>query len=298
MHSSNIDFTGYELFLLSILAIVFFRYGRRRKYLYGSLLFKKRSNGSIVTVEENLSKNIRVMKRDGKVLSGADLSTKEPTSNVLKYPHLTELFPMPPKKILCLGGATCAYPTFAFENKKGLSFDILEIDPVVIEASKKFFLLPATRSFKLIQSDALRWIENSNKNYDLIFVDVGIVLSKNYPLSNEVFVSARAFSAYKKLLGPNGSLLINIITTLNPGDIKIVSQQFEPLKSYFKSYLSFRENLTSGQSQLQEIVHIFSKQKVDLTFLRKSLRNANEDNLSYSKHLVEKLLGTYLQSFY
>lgn len=291
---TNITLSDYEIFLLFILSIFSFRQGRRRKYLYGSILFKKESSGSFITVEENLSKNTKIMKRDGKILSGVNLQIGVPTSNLYKYPHFVELLPVTTKNILSLGGGACVYPSYAYKANPKLSFSIIENDPIVIEASKKYFNLPLGKKFKLIESDALSFLKKKGvKKYDLIFVDLGIVLSRLMPFENEKFVKKKSLTLYKKALNGNGLLLMNIISTLKKEDHDLVSEMLEPFKKDFNTHLLFVENPKKGKSEIQDIIHIFSRQKISIASLSIGLMEADENELSYSKYTFENLLRTY-----
>ncbi len=72
-------------------------------------IWQKRSLG-LITVERYRKENKLVIKRDHKTLSGINLHTYEPTSQLYWFPHLMDLFPRQPQRILCLGGGGLCLP--------------------------------------------------------------------------------------------------------------------------------------------------------------------------------------------
>lgn len=294
MTELKITLSGYELFLLSILGTVFFRHGRKRKYLYGSLLFKKGSNGSFITVEENLSKKVKVVKRDGKTVSGINLKTSEPVFKRNKYPHLVELFPKRPKQILVIGANALAYCLYAFRMNPNQRIDIIEEDPAVIEAAKKFLPIPKARRFRIIRTDFFKWIKgDGKKKYDLIFVNLDTPIYSKAIKVEEPLIQNGALASYQKILNPYGSLIINILTSLQKDDMNFVSEKLSDFKQVFKSRLMFTENPEEAEPQLQNVISIFSNQEINIGLLKKNLKKLPEDELSYSKYHLEKMLATY-----
>ncbi len=289
---SQYRFSYYELFLLLLLLLFSLIYGKRRKYYGGSTLFQQMSHG-LITVEENKSKNIRVLKRDGKTTSGIELTTQQPTSKLLWFPHLSELFPFKITRVLCIGGGACAYPIYALKMNPEMYMDVVEIDPVVVEVAKKYFPLPIASGFKLIQDNALRWLKkNHKKKYDLIFVDVGIISSVSQVSYNTQFLNENALKDYIRCLSKNGTVMINIMMTLLSGDIKLNYELLSAFNKSFRSYLAFVTNPIIDKAQLNDVLHIFSRQKVIQGLLRKKLSLTPEDQLSFNKNDYLQMLDS------
>lgn len=295
----NMSYSNNEFILLSIILFASFVFGWRRKSNRGSLLFQKRSPelSGLITVEENKSNNARVIKRDGKTLSGINLATLEPTSSLYWYPHLLEVCRPQPKRVLCIGGGACAYPIYAIHKNPKITMDVIEIDSVVIEAAKKYFLLPTNKRFRLIMADAYQWIrESKEKKYDLIFVDVGIILSSTKKFNNTKFLNDNALEAYNNLLTKNGTLMINIITSLQKKDRLLNIKKLILFDKTFRTHLTFAVNPSARMIDLQGILHLFSKQKISIPYLEKGLKSIPSNQLSYKKNNYKTMFNRNLLS--
>lgn len=283
------------LFLLLLL----FSYllGCIRKYYRGSLLFRKVSTVGVITIEEYLHKKTRVMKGNGKTLSGVYTNNLRPTSNLYMYPTLTQLLPKTPKNILVLGGGACAYPILAFKNNPNLLITVVEINPVVIEAAWKFFPLPKTNNFKLIQEDALGWMSKNsfNTKFDFIFVDVGIVSTLKAPLCNIRFINAKAFELYKRHLTKSGSLMFNIMSTRSKNDIKRTNLIFQRYRGDLSLYNIFQVNANAKISQIQDLVFFLGRQNINLSKMKKKLKTIPTNTLLYPKQDYHNLLQSDIE---
>lgn len=269
-----------------------FVYGQNRKHKYGSVLWKKKSMG-LITVEEYKAEQSLIIKRDNKTLSGLNLHTLEPTSRLYWYPHITELFPYVPRRILCLGGGACAYPIYAMHKNRQLVMDVVELDPVVVEAATKFFPLPSTDRFRLITDDGIRFLERTKPStYDVIFVDVGLTMTALRSSFNTQFIHKKVLKKYHRILGAAGTLIINVITTRSPQDIHTVSKSLQPYTRLFASHLVFVVTPQADDSRLQDVVHVFSKQRILFAQLEKRLTMISSDRLSYRKDKYDYLLTT------
>ena len=264
-------------------------------YPNGSVLFEKRSYGKI-TVEEKKDKTVRVIKRDGKTLSGINLESLQPTSPLLWYPHLSELFPRSPKRVLCLGGGACAYPIYAIKKNPHIFIDVIEVDPVVIGAAKRFFPLPSNNRFNLIKADALVWLDKGLKNkYDLIFVDVGIIYTETLDNKNTQFLDKSALKKYRDALNSKGSIMINIITTLSKKDAEKTAKSLEVYKKTFQASLTFKTNSEAKKSELNDILYLYCNQKLNISFLRKRLHSISPNKLSYPKKVYKIMLDSHIE---
>lgn len=291
----DIFFTRTEVILLLVVIFISFAVGVQRKYKRGSLLYQKKSYG-LIKVEENQSKNIRVIKRDNKTLSGIDILTLKPTSRVLLYPHLCELFPVRPKRVLCIGGGSCAYPIYAINKDPNVYIDVIEKDQFVIEAAKKFFPVPENNRFKLIRADGLNWIQKNISKYDLIFIDVGIIISRNNKFYNNNFLSNKALKNYLKLLDYKGAIILNIITTRNEKDKVSVHKKLNGFYKNFQAHLVFQTNPKASPDDLQDLIYLYSRQKVTIPNLLKILIKTKSRKLSYPKNVYKNLLISFLKS--
>lgn len=111
------------------------------------------------------------------------------------------------QRVLVLGCGAGSIPSIIYKEK-GLTptIDAVEIDKKVIELGNKYFQLNQYDKLNVVIDDALNFVNNTDKSYDLICVDV--FDSINVP---EQFLEQPFFEQLKKLLTTKGELLINFV---------------------------------------------------------------------------------------
>jgi predicted membrane-bound spermidine synthase len=100
--------------------------------------------------------------------------------------------------LLGLGGGTIAKRLI----EKGFSVDVCELDPRIVEVSKKYFHL--TNEANITVDDARHFIKNCTKKYDVIVFDT----FRGEDLPNHVFTK-ESLDETKKLLASNGIIFVN-----------------------------------------------------------------------------------------
>lgn len=108
--------------------------------------------------------------------------------------------------MLGLGGGSLAKYFSETQN-----VDIVEIDPKIVDLSKKYFGFVQKANENIIFDDARHFLRTNNKKYDLIAMDV--FASANIPIH---LVTKEYFELLKDRLSSNGLLLVNIAGQLNP----------------------------------------------------------------------------------
>jgi len=262
----------------------------------GNIVWKKSFNG-IVTVERQHNAQALVIKRNNRTLSGIFTETKEPSSRLYWFPHLTELLPNPPYKILSIGGGACAYPIYAMLKNKRLAIDVVEQNPVVIEAAKRFFPLPYDSKFHMYLDDGMRYIHKARRRqYEFVFVDVGIQVMTMHPQVNTQFVGGRAAKQYDRVLGKKGYLMINIITTRTKRDTKLVSEVIEPIANRFACQYAFKVTTSANTSHIQDVVYLFCKEHITFLQLQKRLKHIAKGSLTHPKKRYRWMLKSLVNS--
>ena len=260
-------------------------------FLPHAVLWRKKSMG-IITVEKNFEEGKLVIKRDNKTLSGIFVGTSEPTSQLYWFPHLVDLFPRLPCRILCLGGGACVYPSYAVRKNRDITIDVVEVDPVVIEAARKFFAVPSTSRLSLVQGDGLAFLLQAKRSmYDFIFVDVGITMTYTQRVYNAQFLNTAALDGYRFALEHHGTLMLNIMTTLSPRDVQKVSQQLRLFTKHFPVHLVFKVTRGTDAAKLQDVIHVFSRQRVTIAKMKQMLKAREGGSLAYPKDRYSYVLN-------
>lgn len=109
----------------------------------------------------------------------------------------------------------------------------VDIDPVIIDIAKKYFLTGDIAYIHFVAADAKKFVEQTKSTYDCIIIDIFI--------GNAVpeFVKTPSFMTNcKQLLSPNGAVCINYLQDREYGE---KSEEFNKvLRSLFSTVHDFR----------------------------------------------------------
>lgn len=136
-----------------------------------------------------------------------------------------------PKRVLILGGGGGSVAYTLLRDGLADFVDAVEKHAQVIDIAKQYFLpKPIPSSLRFIEKDAYAYVQQVQKPYDFIFVDVfsGITIPSQ-------FMDAPFASYLKRALHTKGLLVINFGTS--PGDIRIflnnLRKHFNPMSLYY-----------------------------------------------------------------
>ena len=120
------------------------------------------------------------------------------------------------KKILMLGGGGYCVPRHLVATRQGVSMDIVEIDPGITAAARKYFYLQDHPALSIRHEDARIFLNRSARNpamvgsYDAVFGDV---FGSWYSIPFHLATVEAARKMYD-LLTPQGVLVTNVISAL------------------------------------------------------------------------------------
>lgn len=114
------------------------------------------------------------------------------------------------QNILILGGGTLTLPQFLADKYPASRIDVVEIDRELFELARQHFFYTDPKNIELIASDARRYVQSTERQYDIILVDV--YQDGQMPFTT---VTTEFASALKARLRPNGLVGLNIIAGQN-----------------------------------------------------------------------------------
>ncbi len=163
------------------------------------------------------------------------------------------------KSVLLLGIAGNALLNTIFNNTNvetagNTDFDMVEIDPCMVEIAKKYFFYTDSKKVKLYIKDARsyinRLVKSKNKDkYDIIFHDI---YNSDISIPYET-ITIEALKNIRYILKENGILAINIIADLEDGNNEYFSQIYRQLKEVFpvvKIYAVIPDELEEFQNYI------------------------------------------------
>lgn len=128
-----------------------------------------------------------------------------------------------------LGGGAFTLPQYLSARLPDATIDVVEIDPELKDISTQFFNYKAPKNVREIFTDARTFVNQSNKRYDVILVDVYGDASIPFSL-----MTAEYGKAIAKLLRSGGILIANIIGGTTGGPC---AEVFGALDSAYRSGL-------------------------------------------------------------
>jgi spermidine synthase len=142
----------------------------------------------------------------------------DPAELALDYTRLyalgTVLVPQA-QRVLMLGGGGYSVPKWLLAGRSDLNpdtlqVDVVEIDPGMTAAAKKYFQLPADKRLRVFHEDVRVFCNRNTTRYDLVFVDV---FGSNYTVPFHAG-TVEAAEAMRRAVADHGALLMNVIASI------------------------------------------------------------------------------------
>jgi len=165
---------------------------------------------------------VRHLRFDASNQSAIDLS--DGYTSTIAYPnYMDTALAMNPaaKRVLVLGLGGGAITKRWWRDYPELSIDSVEIDPQVIDVSKRFFGLPDDARLRLFNEDARRFVQRSNETYDIVIVDAYYSDSLPFHLTTDEFLGE-----IKARMAPDGVLAYNVIGSVTGDESRLFRSMY------------------------------------------------------------------------
>jgi SAM-dependent methyltransferase len=130
-------------------------------------------------------------------------------------------------EVLCIGLGVGIVPMeFA---REGLKVDVVEINPAVVPVGRDYFNLQPEK-LSLILGDGRYYLNQCRKKYDAVILDA--FLGDSCPSH---LMTREAFSAVRRVLKPEGTLVINTFGSFDTGADFFTASLWKTLSSVFAS---------------------------------------------------------------
>jgi spermidine synthase len=178
----------------------------------------------------------------------------------LKFFRLAEHFNPGPKKALMIGAGAYTYPRDFLKRNSEAQIDVVEIDPKITEAARKYFNFKEDPRLTTYHEDGRVYLNKNTRKYDHIFIDAFRSYAIPYQLTTE--------EAVKKLyqtLNDNGVVAMNIISSITGDEGKFLRAEYATYKKFFPQVYVFRVNYPVA-SMVQNLILIAVKSDKILPF--------------------------------
>jgi spermidine synthase len=212
----------------------------------------KRADGRLAHIESEYN-DIFIYKR-GSILAlstryrtGTYLESvvnlKDPDEMVLDYSQtipVSLLYPQTVQRVLMVGLGAGVVSTYLGRAVPDLQIDVVEIDPGVIAAARKYFGVHETDRVHIVDSDGRVYLNRHKKLYDLIVLDAYRELGVPFHLLTREF-----YTLVKEHLTPGGAVAVNIL-----GNTKLYASTIVTLRAVFPTVDVYPVPETQGQTQV------------------------------------------------
>lgn len=143
----------------------------------------------------------------------SQISLAEPKQVALDYVRMAALgLLLIPKreKMLMIGLGGGSFSTLIRTFFPAVSLEVVEIDPVVVEAAEQFFSVKQDDKLKIHVKDGAEFVRTAAGSYDLILLDAYDATTIPEQLTTDDF-----FNAVKRRLGDQGVVVLNLAVTLD-----------------------------------------------------------------------------------
>lgn len=203
----------WKSFLILFLGIIFLfgcvsKFQGRPEALHGShVRFDERSEfDRILVVDEGDMRYLRFRKVNSYNQSMILISNPEAVPmEYIRLAMLGILFTPQMERVLMIGLGGGTFTSLLRRHYPDLWIDAVEIDPVVVEAAKRFFGVREDSRFRIHIEDGAAFIERTSYSYDIIFLDA--YTQDGLP---EHLATPEFFNSVKARLSDNGIAVINL----------------------------------------------------------------------------------------
>ncbi|GHS85075.1 hypothetical protein AGMMS49957_00380 [Synergistales bacterium] len=192
--------------------------------------------------------------------------TDNPTELVSDYTKFYDLaFHYKPdaKKILMLGGGAYCVPRHLLSTRD-VSIDVVEIDPGITEAARKYFYLRDNPNLTVYHEDARTFLNRASGQYDAIFADV---FGSWYSIPFHVTTVETARRMYD-LLPDDGVLVSNVISAIEGPRSGVLRGIYAAVSEVFPQVMIF-------PAQRAEPQYATLRQNVMIVALKKSVQGGD-----------------------
>jgi spermidine synthase len=161
------------------------------------------------------------------------VSISDPNQLVFWYTRqMAEVVARAPKhdRILVLGGGAFTLPRYLASTYPGSVIDVVEIDPVLADISRQYFYYNDPKNVNMIFEDARTYVNRTDKQYDIILVDVYSDASVPFSLMTKEYGQQ-----IQRIVREQGIVVVNMIASPSDACGALLAALDAPYRQSLKS---------------------------------------------------------------
>ncbi len=181
----------------------------------------------VYTARRGFDRPARVLRTGGVYQSATYLDEYRMQPVFEYYRAFGRLFEVLPdaRRVLAIGGGGFAFPKLVAAEHPGVSTDVVEIDPAVIRAARRWFFLDEATAMakagggdlRVICDDGRAFLERGAGPYDAIVLDAFVGDKPVLTLA-----TVEAMRAVRRALAPGGAVLMNVVSSEGGADVSFL----------------------------------------------------------------------------
>jgi len=190
--------------------------------------------------------NVRTLYLDGVPHSAS--YRHQPDEYVFEYTRYFHLAMLATQEdvdsVLFVGGGGFSGPK-RFRSEYDVTVDVVEIDPEVVDTAKRYFGVTESQSLRIHTMDGRRYLQGTNRSYDVIVLDAYRADRVPYQLTTVEFMRL-----VRDRLDEDGVVVANVISAREGPESAFYRAQYRTIDQVFGQVYSFP---TSDSGSLQNI---------------------------------------------
>ncbi|MEM0440709.1 MAG: fused MFS/spermidine synthase [Candidatus Caldarchaeum sp.] len=208
------------------------------------------TGGEVIYTRETLYNSLVVVKQQDIItlylngLPHSAASLNNPYDLVFPYTRFFEIGPaLNPNSttVLFIGGGGMSGPKYFLKHYPRMLVDVVEIDPDVVEAARKFFSVPEDSRLRVFVDDGRVFLTKTDRVYDVVVMDA---YAKTYVPFH--LMTVEFYRLLREKMTSNGVLVINLIASLTGDTSEIFWAEYATVSKVFPKLFVFRASENAG----------------------------------------------------
>lgn len=214
---------------------------------------------------EHEGRRARLLEQDRSHSGAVYVDSDDLVFDYAEYSAIVNAFNIQLDDILTVGGGTYTIPRYFLSHSHQPNIDVVEIEPSLIDLAYRYFGLPFSDRLTNYVDDGRRFVNQTDKKYDFMFVDVYQALF-SVPVH---FTTQEFFELARNHLTDDGILISNIIGDQYDQGRSFLLSEMKTFDSVFENSYFFNVS-SSGSKRISNYIFlgVNGKQKIDFKSLR------------------------------